>query len=188
MNKWATPTAKAVYFWSALAALIYIGPKVTRSVEDFLQGLPFIQTTIGEDQMQVRDDLVFAPNQSDPFTGVVVKKYESGNKEWEKTYKDGIKHGIWVQWYETGQKESERRFKNGFPYGNWTSWHENGRLKSQSSWAVPPEGLAWLKDGRKATWHENGQMKSEGFYRDGKKKGKWTEWNQNGEVTKQRKY
>ena len=101
-----------------------------------------------------------------------------------KTYKDGIKHGIWVQWYEAGQKESERRFKNGFPYGNWTSWHENGRLKSKSSWAVPPKGRAWLKDGRHVTWYENGQMKSEEFYRDGKEVGKWTQWNQNGEVVK----
>tara|TARA_Y100000592_G_C5399730_1_gene282467 strand:+ start:559 stop:684 length:126 start_codon:yes stop_codon:yes gene_type:complete len=37
---------------------------------------------MSEDQMQERNDLVYTVNQESPFTGVVVKHYENGQKEW----------------------------------------------------------------------------------------------------------
>ena len=40
------------------------------------------ETVISEDQMQERGDLVYTVNQESPFTGVVVKHYENGQKEW----------------------------------------------------------------------------------------------------------
>ncbi len=40
------------------------------------------ETVMSEDQMQERNDLVYTVNQESPFTGVVVKHYENGQKEW----------------------------------------------------------------------------------------------------------
>ena len=49
--------------------------------------------------------------------------YENGQKEWEKTYKDGKKDGLWTRWYESGQKESERTYKDGeYIKGSFKIW------------------------------------------------------------------
>lgn len=41
------------------------------------------ETVISEEQKQERSDgMVYTVNQESPFTGVVVKHYENGQKEW----------------------------------------------------------------------------------------------------------
>ena len=40
------------------------------------------ETVISEDQMQRRNGHVYTVNQEKPFTGVVVKHYENGQKMW----------------------------------------------------------------------------------------------------------
>lgn len=37
-------------------------------------------------------------------------------------------------------------------------------------------------------WHENGQKQQEGNYKNGKKDGLWTEWDNDGNVTMTKKY
>jgi len=39
--------------------------------------------------------------------------YESGQKRWEGTYKDGKEDGLWTWWFENGQKMSESFYKDG---------------------------------------------------------------------------
>ena len=46
----------------------------------------------------------------------------------ETNYKDGELDGLQTWWYENGQKEKERTFKD----GKWISikkWNENGSVK-----------------------------------------------------------
>ena len=61
-----------------------------------------------------------------------------GKKEFEGSYKEGKKDGLWTNWYENGQKSSEITYKNGKQYiirtykdgkreGFWTWWYANGQ-------------------------------------------------------------
>ena len=48
-----------------------------------------------------------------PFTGVAISKYDSGQKKYEATYKDGKPEGLDTSWFEDGQKKREATYKDG---------------------------------------------------------------------------
>ena len=73
-------------------------------------------------------NIVFLPNETDPYTGKYLCKYDNGQKEQEGRYKDGRLTGKWTIWYESGQKESEANYKNGKLDGKQTQWFENGQI------------------------------------------------------------
>ena len=68
--------------------------------------------------------------------------YYNGNKEFEKSYKDGKPDGLWKEWYENGQKKYEGSFKDGFRNGFWTYWYENGQKEIEFSYKkIKPNGI-----------------------------------------------
>jgi antitoxin component YwqK of YwqJK toxin-antitoxin module len=56
---------------------------------------------------------MYEPNTEVPFTGVLVKKYDNGQKKKEEHYKDGKEDELWTSWFEHGQKTLEVNFKDG---------------------------------------------------------------------------
>ena len=55
------------------------------------------------------------------------------------------------------------------------------QVKTSVTWINGQKGIEGYykygkKDGKWTKWYENGQIESEGNYKDGKKDGKWTEW------------
>jgi len=73
-----------------------------------------------------------------PFTGVVVAKYENGQKASEGIYKDGKLDGLMTTWHENGQKRSEATFKDGKEVPG-TSWDEEGNeIKLMRTQNAPP--------------------------------------------------
>ena len=116
------------------------------------------ETVIDAEKMQERGDLVYTVNQEKPFTGVVVKRYENGQKDWEQRYKGGVKSGRWIEWYDNGQMYSEGSYKDGLKVGKWTKWYENG------------------------------QKGVEANYIDGKLHGQWTSWSHDGQLWKEKTY
>ena len=58
-------------------------------------------------------NIVFMPNETNPYTGIYLCKYDNGQKEKEGRYKDGRLIGKWTVWYESGQIKSEAIFKDG---------------------------------------------------------------------------
>jgi len=74
------------------------------------------QEPIDGSTLVYKDDLMYAPGSDKPYSGVAVW-YNSGQKEYESTYKDGELDGVWTQWYENGQKEYERTYKDGEQIG-----------------------------------------------------------------------
>ena len=57
-------------------------------------------------------NIVFLPNETSPYTGEYLCKYENGQKEKERRYIDGKLIGKSNTWYESGQKKSEENYKN----------------------------------------------------------------------------
>ena len=106
-----------------------------------------------------RQNIVFLPNETNPYTGIYLCKFDNGQKEQEGRYKDGILIGKWTVWYESGQKKSEENYKN-------------GKLDGKSTW-----------------WNKRGQKIRQTEYKSGKLDGKWIEWFQfNGEIKREENY
>ena len=56
--------------------------------------------------------------------------YENGQKESERYYVDGERHGLTTFWYESGQKKFEINYVAG-QHELVTSWYENGQKKCE---------------------------------------------------------
>ena len=54
-----------------------------------------------------------------------IQSSENGQKDEERTYKDGKEDGKWAEWYSNGQKEYERTYKDG-KFISRECWDENG--------------------------------------------------------------
>ena len=85
--------------------------------------------------LQNRNGIFFEPNETEPFTGTVVTKYESnGQKQSETNYKDGVQEGLETSWFENGQKQSEASYKDGKISSLLILWDENGQKKNEENY------------------------------------------------------
>ena len=66
--------------------------------------------------------------------GIVTYWYETGEKEYEGTYKDGKREGTWTEWYENGNKKFE---------GTPNIYEGKGILSKRSN----SNSLCWDEDG-----------------------------------------
>ena len=123
------------------------------------------------DTLQKRGDTYYKINSDKPFSGLIVNKYESGQKYTKGYLTNGRKDGIWTWWYENGQKSKEVDYFDGKTldvlYKKWddNGQNEEGTLKDRKL------------DGFVTEWYENGQKKYETIYKDGKliSKKEWIE-------------
>jgi len=103
--------------------------------------------------------------------------HDDGQKKEEGTYKgvdkfgDPIIDGLWTNWYYNGQKEHERTFKDGNKDGLYTLWYVSGQKRVEGTYT---DGY---KDGKWTEWYRNGQEMREENYKDGKliSKKQWNE-------------
>jgi antitoxin component YwqK of YwqJK toxin-antitoxin module len=84
-------------------------------------------------------------------TGLQEQYYPNGELKMSgKLNNNGQKEGIWISYFENGKKNSESNFKNG------------------------------VNDGYSMVWYPNGNVRYFGDYKDGKKVGDWTFYNEEG--------
>jgi antitoxin component YwqK of YwqJK toxin-antitoxin module len=108
-------------------------------------------------------NIVFLPNETNPYTGEYLCKYENGKKEKEGRYIDGKLIGKLTIWYESGQKKSEANYKNGKLDGKSTWWNKRGQKIMQK------EYISGHLDGKLIEWFQfNGEIKREENYKNGK--------------------
>lgn len=84
--------------------------------------------------------------------------FPSGNKQEQRSYSQGKKHGLWIIWDANGTKTAEARFTDG------------------------------KKDGFWYVWDEKGTKRYEMFYTAGEKRGVWFIWDSNGKLITETKY
>ena len=77
---------------------------------------------------QIRNGIIYLPNETKPFTGNNLREYGNGQFKSQGKFKDGKRLGKWTMWSENGQKESEKHYKDDKPNGKWTTWFENGQI------------------------------------------------------------
>ena len=85
-----------------------------------------------------KDGLIYLPNETKPFTGNNLCKYENGQNKSEGKVKDGKLDGkeddTWVYWHANGQKSSQRNYKDGKLDGKLYDWNEDGDIESEKTW------------------------------------------------------
>jgi antitoxin component YwqK of YwqJK toxin-antitoxin module len=84
--------------------------------------------------------------------------------------------------YPTGQIKMEGNELDGKREGKWVSWYENGNIWSETWFKAD------LKDGITVVWLENGSKYYEGEYHDDNPTGKWTFYDESGNIIKEIQY
>ena len=127
------------------------------------------------DTLQKRGDKYYKVNSDKPFSGLVVNKYESGQKHTKGFLTNGREDGIWTWWYQNGQKSKEVDYFDGKSLDVlYKKLDDNGQKEERT--------LKGRKlDGFVTEWYENGQKEYETIYKDGKLIFK-KEWNEDGSV------
>ena len=131
------------------------------------------------DTLEKRGDIYYEINSEEPFSGLIINKYESGQKHTKGYLTNGREDGYWTWWYEGSPKNHIRLYLDNIldnlPYLFYDSWENYGQKRKVVDY------LDGTKDGLSTEWYENGQKKEEGTYKDGKEDGLWTGWYDNGQ-------
>ena len=107
-------------------------------------------------------NIVFLLNETNPYTGKYLCKYDNGQKEKEGEYKNGKLDGKLTVWHENDQKWYVGNYKDGMKDGKWTWWNKNGQKVRQKNYK---NGKL---DGKLIEWFQfNGQIKREENYKNG---------------------
>ena len=110
----------------------------------------------------IRNGIIYLPNETKPFTGNNLCKYENGQIKSEGNYKDGKPDGKVTGWFENGQIQTVLNLKDGKLNGKVIDWYENGQIEAEGNYK---DGKP---DGKATYWHENGKIKGKVTFKDGK--------------------
>ena len=91
----------------------------------------FEKTVCVETDAQERDGVVYLTNNTKPFTGKNLCKFENGQIKLKQKYKNGKLDGKDREWHDNGQIKRERNFKDGDWNGKWVEWDENGQKEDE---------------------------------------------------------
>ena len=147
-----------------------------------------VKQPINDETLIEEDGLKYHPNYDEPYTGEVVMYYDTGEKEYQGTYENGLL----VDYSYLNKDGSVKQPVNGEtlidrsgllyevngqkPYtGDVFELYKDGGRKYTGSLK------GGKKDGLFTYWNENGQKEVEGTYKDGKEDGLYTEWYENGQ-------
>jgi hypothetical protein len=104
-------------------------------------GSIFDKTVCVETDSQFRDDVIYLPNKTKPFSGKNLCKYENGQNKSKGKIKKGKKNEIWTEWeengqikleitYNLGQIEREKNYQNDKEINNTSFfYYENGLVE-----------------------------------------------------------
>jgi antitoxin component YwqK of YwqJK toxin-antitoxin module len=123
---------------------------------------------------------------------------EDGRRVAETHYAADVPDGPIRMWHANGELRLEGAHLGGQMHGTWTQWRDDG---TQVGSFVMDRGtgtmLVWdaegrklgeigyrdgLKDGPERTWWPSGGRRSDGTWQANQKRGRWTQWNEDGTV------
>jgi len=147
-----------------------------------------VKTPINDETLIEKDELIYDPNYDEPYNGEVVMYYDTGEKEYQGTYENGLL----IEYSYLNKDGTVKEPVNG------ETLIDRGGLSYEVNGQKPYTGDVFelYKDGsRKYTgsikggrvnglltsWYENGQKEFEGVFKDGKKDGVHKGWYENGE-------
>ena len=131
------------------------------------------------DTLQKRGETYYKINSDKPFSGLIINKYDSGQKKSKGFLTNGKEDGIWTYWYKDHPINYFRLYidniMDNLPYIFYDSWENFGQKSKEEDY------LDGILDRLYTEWYENGQMKFEGTFKDGKLISSKV-WNEDGSV------
>lgn len=100
----------------------------------------------------LRDGRLYEPDQSAPFTGIMVEFYPNQARLSRSEIIDGQLNGVSEMWYPNGQLEVREHFKDSVSDGLREKWYENGARKSEA------HIVHGKIEGIFQSWHQNGEL------------------------------
>ncbi len=115
------------------------------------------------------------------YTGTHKTYHSNGELATERTFVNGLEHGISLYFFENLQKKEERAFKEGKKDGKWTTWNVKGQVTAIAH---------YLSDKKHGKWfvYHGGVKRFEMNYDNGEKVGTWFMWDENGELISEKTF
>lgn len=138
--------------------------------------------------------------------GSEIRWEENGYKSYECNYKKGVKDGMEIHWEDSVEKWYETNFVNGIEDGFKTYWYPDGEIWSDYTYLNGEEYECCDEDGWVEEWtayyysdtsgkvvpfkkfYIDGNKLQQGFLKNGKRTGKYTEYYRNGRIRRQNSY
>ena len=104
---------------------------------------------INEDSLIDRNGVKYQQDSQKPYSGKVFSLYGNGQKEFEGSYKDGKRDGLWFWLDDIGQKYKEETYKDGELDGLWTYWNYDGQKIRENTYKDDEliSSKCWSDDG-----------------------------------------
>jgi antitoxin component YwqK of YwqJK toxin-antitoxin module len=134
-----------------------------------------------EETLNERDGVFYTKDTNKPYSGQVFSLYEDGKKKGEGTLKDGkmISKTEW-EYNRNGQKELERTYKDGRQDSLMTYWDNDGKVYKGKFINMDWDDIDFSSSNGTVFCYENGGL-CLGNYKDGIMDGIFIIWNENGQ-------
>ena len=88
---------------------------------------------VTKQDLDIRNDVAYLPNENKPFTGRYETFYPNGNKKGVAHIKEGKFDGLMTLWDESGQNKTEKNIKNGIEMPVVDEGKKNGSGNTNAS-------------------------------------------------------
>lgn len=80
-----------------------------------LKEVPKPKVIVTKEELDIKNDIAYLPNEDKPFTGKHQEYHSNGKKYIETNYKDGKKNGVLTMWDEYEHKIGQLNYIDGKP-------------------------------------------------------------------------
>lgn len=129
-------------------------------------------TELTDNQLEIRDNVIYQRGKDVPFTGLERAKVEGKIIEYDIV--DGFKHGNFKLYYDNGNKAIVGKIEKNINTGLWKYYYETGEIESEGYFFDD------LPQGRWVWYYKSGKIKEEGSFDKGKRVAWWYQFDQNG--------
>lgn len=134
---------------------------------------------VNQNKLVNRSGKFYLKTSSDPFTGVGIVYYGSGEKKYESQYKNGLSHGNNYTYYLNGGKKMKQVYDNGYLLYA-TFWYPTGERSVYQKYAGGNKNTGIHEE-----WWPNGQRRQISSFENGQiVSGSETRWDESGNEIK----
>ena len=91
-------------------------------------------------------------------------------------------NGDYIKRYKNGVIEIQGQMKDGKREGVWKSFYQNGAPWSETTFS------AGMREGATSSFYENGKKRYAGFFKNDRESGKWSFWDEQGNLARKMDY
>lgn len=127
--------------------------------------------------------MIACQNQEKNQVNIETKVEKPDEQHTVNEYEVGVSPGDYVEYHENGNVKIKGQYDQGNERtGLWISYYDNGIKWSESYY------IKGKKDGHSFTFYPNGKIRYRGEYDMDQKTGKWTYYDESGNVTNEENY